>query len=494
MSDFVDQAAANYAVANQTGVNKNGYDGATSGKGRRRQANINLKHEDKVLKPFDRDLLISNARLLRRNASIVRWGIDKHLDYIATHSFRCGSDNPAVNQDVENLWAWYCRPLNCDVSGRHSFQRLMRLAESHALVEGDVFISKLSDGRLQIIEGDRVRTPSDLGTFTKKDINVDDFYHGVKATPSGKPLIYSICERTDNGSGSAAFRLSSLMPAQYIYQHGYFDRYEQIRGISPLASAINTFCDVYEATEYALSKMKLAQLFGIKLTRQSTGVTNDPPTDYGFDFGKGPVSADLDPGDDLEFIESQSPSIEFQSFLHEGIAMGLKSIDIPYSFYDEAHSNYSGSRQALLQYEQSADRKREQLKLLMNSITAWRLGLFIADGTLKLPDGMTIQDLKWDYIPQGLPWIDPLKEANSNVVLLNARVKSRKEICAERGRDIKDVIDEIAAEEAYIKSKGLTIDPLAVVTPNDGYPSDEPNTKPNDTNEQPLPPDLQGDN
>jgi capsid protein len=42
--------------------------------------------------------------------------------------------------------------------------------------------------------------------------------------------------------------------------------------------------------------------------------------------------------------------------------------------------------------------------------------------------------------------LDPLKEANANVALLDAGIRSRAEIIAARGRDPEDVDAEIAAD------------------------------------------------
>jgi hypothetical protein len=83
------------------------------------------------------------------------------------------------------------------------------------------------------------------------------------------------------------------------------------------------------------------------------------------------------------------------------IQTALKGLDIPYSFFDEAHTNYSGARQALLQYEQSADVKRHDVRLshLTSSRTSesHRSGLGIAVARahrLKAADGANHADEK----------------------------------------------------------------------------------------------------
>jgi len=102
---------------------------------------------------------------------------------------------------------------------------------------------------------------------------------------------------------------------------GYFDRFDQVRGVSPMAAGVNTLRDTYEGFDYALAKMKVSQLFGLAFFREKSDPVDQPsPSDddgagYEVDFGRGPVLLDLDPGDRAEFLESKSPATEFQQFL-----------------------------------------------------------------------------------------------------------------------------------------------------------------------------------
>lgn len=440
----------------------NSYD-AIDGRGRRYKKAINLNAEDEILKPRDRDKLVSDSRNLRRNAPDVGWMLRKHLDYVATYEFQCRNpfgDFPEdvktkVAEDIERLMRWWARPFNCDASGRHDFFGMIRLIESAATIDGDVFVYKLEDGTLQLFEADQIRTPTELGEkFKDSGIDLTKYVHGVQCDDQGKPLFYALTERGPYGG----YVLKAIMPAYTVFQYGHFERYNQVRGISRLASAVNTFCDIYESREYTLAKMKLHALFGLKFKRAAgTGVAEDA-IGYDFDFGGGPQAIDLDPGDDAEFMESKTPSTEFQSFLQTGTAVGLKALDIPYSFFDEAHTNYSGARQALVMYEQSASNKRAKLQLLLNQLTIWRLRMFIQAGELVLPEGMRLDNLDFEWIPAAIPWIDPLKEANAWEKQINIKLASRQQLAKEQGKDWFTIVDQLAEEEAYMKKIGLQVD------------------------------------
>lgn len=436
---------------------------------RRRQVVTDTRQEDKLLLPLDRDRLISQARSLRRNASIAAWAIRKHLDYVSTFNFQCRIKEDRwpqarqLNARIEELFDWWSRPLNCDVSGRYSLPRLIRMLEGLRTVDGDAFVLLLSQGTVQIIEGDRVRNPTDFADYAGS-YDPDDYIHGVQVTDTLAPRRYAVCDRSGL---SNAFVLRDIVQAKYVIPHGFYDRIDQIRGVSPLSSALTTLFDVYEAQEYALAKMKLSQLFCLRYKHGTP--SEDEGTPLKFDFGSGPQMIELDPDDDASFMETNSPSSEFQAFMSVGIACCCKALDLPYSFFDESHTNYSGARQAMLQYQLSAEQKRNDLRQVLNRLTIWRLQLFIMDGVLTLPDGMTLDDVVFEWIGTGTDWIDPLREVQADTIAVKSAFKSRQMICKEDGKDFYSIVDQIAAENRYLAEKGLSTDIENVTLPPEAY-------------------------
>ncbi len=206
--------------------------------------------------------------------------------------------------------------------------------------------------------------------------------------------------------------------------HANFGRYDMTRGISPLTSALNSFRDTYEAFDYALAKSKINQLFGLAFKRDGgeqlgelgfgdaeeedetdetdeTDAANEPR--YNVDISQGSPVLDLDPGDSVDILESKTPSTEFQQFMTMTIMAALKSLDIPFCFYNEAHTHYSGSRQAWLQYEHAAVDKRLNLQEFLEEAVRWRLAVAALSGDLMLPRKTSVADLPLRFIPLGVP-------------------------------------------------------------------------------------------
>lgn len=440
------------------------YDAAKSGS-RRRQPPRAMKSADSMQTTGQRKQLVSGSRDAQRNFAICAWAVRKHLDYVSSVQFRPRTQDAGFNADLAEFFRVWSRPHNCDVARRHGFNQLIRHWEERRTADGDVGILKLANGQLQTIEGDRIRADA-----AQAD---DSLVHGVRISSTGAAQAYLINKRTKSGG----FELEREVQARRMWLFGYFDRIDQVRGVSPLAPAINTLQDVYESFGYALSKAKISQLFGLVFYRDAIepleGPANDDDeadADYqvSFDAGNVPV-LDLNPGDRAEFLENKTPATEFQEFTRMMVSVALKALDLPYSFFDESHTNYSGARQALLQYEQSAANKRAQLVELLNSIMAWRVAMAVRDRDLIVPKGLQV---RWEWVPNGVPWIDPKKETEADILAINAGLASRTQLVKQRfGQDWLDVVDELEAERREMEQRGLAT-ALPAVSP-DGADQDE---------------------
>lgn len=459
------------------GKTRFGYD-ATDAKNKRRPPSGVVRSEDAELSPDKRRKLISAQRDLHRNFAVAAWGIRRHLDYVSTFAFQAKTGNDALDDRLEELVREWSDPMNCDVAARHSLPRLIRIAEMRRTIDGDVFLLALADGRVQAIEGDRVRTP--VGGVPAS-FDPTEWQHGVRTDAAGRAIEYAVSKRSGRGEfspGDGGFVFEKSYAARFVYHHGYFDRFDQIRGVSPLAAAVNSLQDTYEGFDYALAKMKVAQMFGLVVYREAaeslmpTSASEEDGSKYQVDPGRGPVFMDLDPGDRAEFLETKSPSIEFQQFAQVMIAVALKALDIPYSFYAENFTNYSGARQALLQYQLAADNKRADVLAMLNWLTTWRIRLWLLDGALPGVDPM---QLRYEWIPKGVPWIDPAKEIAANVTAVHEGLASRTRLLREQGIDFYDLIDELAAEKTALESRGLYQAPItAAATPQAPEPDDAP--------------------
>jgi capsid protein len=439
-------------------------------KDRRRPPKRRVKHEDDAVNQRDRHKLAGTSRDIARNFTIARWAIGKHLDYVSAFSFQAKTPSEALNAEIERFMAGWSSRQRCDIARRHPLRRLIRLAEACRCVSGDHAFLKIvgrqganNRGKLQAIEGDRIAQTQDIPDTVGGPAA---FRNGVRTAAGGASLDYHIAKRDENGR----LAFGRVVPASNVFFHAFYDRFDQVRGISPIVSSLNTFQDVYEGFDYALAKIKVAQLFGLVTYRSSDDPlgSNSPSggdidgdgvdDDTAVDFGRGPFQLDLDVEDKAEFLDASTPANETAEFLQQMIAVAIKALDIPYSFYDESFTNFYGSRGGLIQYLKSCRNKIADLQELLNDITRWRLGLAVADGDIALPAGLDFADIAWDWVPDGVPWWDPVKEVSGNKMAIAAGLSDYQTVCRQAGTDFYDNVDRRAEQEAYAAQRGVKLD------------------------------------
>lgn len=445
------------AGCTQVNVSALGYDAGTSPNGKRKQSSSRLMSEDSVLNKAKRRKTIASARDMWRNFSLVAWAIRQHLNYVTMFSFQCHTGDKELNKLIEKEVGKLMKRDRFDISRRHNLNRFIRIMEGRATVDHDVGIARLATGHVQAIEGDRIQTPKEHG---KNEI----WTEGVRTNNQGAALEYGIFNRGKSGKG---YEFARKIGYQNFWLHGNFDRFDQYRGVSPLVSSINSMQDVYEGVDFGLAKLKVEQLFALAIFREAQqGAGGLPKTDangeeeetsgYDIQFDRGPIFMDLDEGDKAEFLKSDAPGANTVEFLQTVIALALKSLDIPYSFYDEAHTNFFGSRAAWLHYKRSCKDKIDRVREFLDWWVQWALMRLILDGTIKLPAGMTLADEFWAWVPDGMPWWDPVKEINGDNMAIKAGFTSPQKVVRERGGgDFFENIDQTIEAYNYASDKGF---------------------------------------
>lgn len=384
-----------------------------------------------------------------------------HLDYVSNFEFHGRDENDELNKQVEALMKEDSAKERADSAGRFTREKLFRLAEAQRCIGGDTGFVKLNSGHLQGIQGDLINDPD----HSNKDRD-DNWVDGVHIGRAGRHLSYAIRKRTSNTQTVH----SRIVGAKNFIFYGFFDRFaaDQVRGISPIVSALNPLRDVYEGITYALAKSKVEQLFALSIFRDapdSAGTlsedsplasdsddsdSDEPANSYQVDFGGGPILMDMDPGDRAEFLESESPSNQFQDFTTLVIQVAMKALDLPFSFFNESFTNFFGSVAARQHYERSCKSKHDDQIEMRRDYTMWKLRQWIRDGRLVLPDEMTVNDVKFEWVPLAIPWWDKAKEIRGDHMAISAGLSNPEEVCKKRGNG--DVYENLRVTAKVMKA------------------------------------------
>lgn len=450
------------------------YAAVESSKHRRTASGI-VRPEDKILDATRRKMLASNAMDLHRNAVLFAWAVRRHLDYTTLFDFQPQTGDAGLDRDLRDLMADACRPRNCDVGGRHSWNKIRRLAEVRKLLDGDCGLLLLRSGHVQGIESHAIRNPRMVRT------DATNWDMGVKLGPGRRAVAYCLEDRGPNG----LLRERVVPRSRLLLLASFEGRFDQIRGISPVAGALNEFRDVYETKELMQAKVKLDQIFGVAFMRNAdatsladefgvdgstesedpaTAASADPGPPPSYDLGQNVKGFDMDKDEDIKLLQSTNPSSQTQEFLQLSIAIAIKALDLPFNFFDESRTNFFGSKAAWIQYDRACQAKREDQLELHREWTVWQMRRWLlprsigGTGELVLPAGRTLTDVKWRWVNRGMPWWNPQEELTVDLMAAAAGLKTMQTICDERGLGVwRDNLAGLAAEFGAARDAGFTL-------------------------------------
>lgn len=441
-----------------------GYHVIDTSRNRRQIPAANLKTEDKTLDRTKRERLIETARDATRNFALTAWCVRKHLDFVTTHNFHARNTDRVLRNDLEAYINAQQAADRFDARRRHPMDRWIRILESRAVLDGDDFGIRLASGQMQAVEGIYCKNPG-------------------RKIPGYDPARWDNGCYLDSAGGTVAYNFTTargtdpdeVVPREKCFQHGYFDRFDQARGIGLITPGLATAVDIYETVDYAVAKAKVAQLFALAIYRQgdtapapitTVGAGGEettpaaPTAQREIDFGRGPAFLDLNPGERAEFLSTNSPGID-PSFLRLLCILTLSALDLPYCWLDASDANFFGNRGALILYLQSARQKRKALVRLRNEWADWQLERAFLNGDLLRPS----EPVKYVWQAEGVPFWNPSQEVNAHLDAIDGCLDTRRRVVEETlGRDWDDLVDEAQYEHDILAARGLLKDRMGKPT------------------------------
>ena len=170
---------------------------------------------------------------------------------------------------------------------------------------------------------------------------------------------------------------------------------------------------------------------------------------------------ELNAGDEIQVVNPTGQATDAASYieLQQRLVAAGQGISYEATSRDMSKSNYSSTRQGIIEDDMTYAEEKELLMEVMDEIyETFIISLWLA-GEIDASDFWENKDKyfehSWIIAPK--KWIDPQKEANANKIALNTGQKTFKQIAAEQGRDWKEHIDEMAEVLEYAKEKGIDL-------------------------------------
>jgi len=382
---------------------------------------------------------------------------------------RTGELDPDANLRIEERWRAWCRRGACTVDGRLSFEDLQELTIESVARDGELLLRKVRgfgngfDFALQALEADHLDE-------THFDVlaNGNEIRMGIEVNRWGRPVAYHVRTRhpgDDTVRGGGMLREFERIPAEDL-NHAYMaERPTQSRGVPWLHTAmtrINMLAG-YEEAELVAARLGASKM-GFYKTETGQEYQGDDKDDAGnlIQEAEPGVFEQLPKGWSVETFDPDHPTTAFAEF-EKAIARGISAganLSTHVLTNDPTGVTYSTGRIFELidrSYYQAL--QRWMISTVVRPVFEDWLTIQLDAGHLPLPARKIERFLagaRWQ--PRGWAWVDPQKEADGDRTAYALGVKSLTEIAGEKGRDLEEVFEEIAAERKLAAALGIVID------------------------------------
>lgn len=378
-----------------------------------------------------------------------------------------------LNDRVELAWGLWGHRDSCTITCDLSLAALQRLMIRTVIQDGEFLAMFERDPRRPFGMTLRVLDPDQLDESLNRPSGpgLNSIIMGVEVDGNGKPVAYHVWDRHPTSAG----RVRLVVPAADIVHVFKRVRPGQRRGVPWFAPSLVSWKlgDRYTEAELYQSLLAAAQ-GGFFVNRDGTGGLEAPrgedgkPVTIVMQAEPGQATA-LPGGYEFQPWEPKHPTANFAGFMKvvkRGIA---RAFGRSYASLtgDLSEVNFSSMRTDRVR-EMAQSRMHQQdllVEQFLSPIFAEWVRMASMVGALgAVPYDARTMTLYATWMCTGHAWIDPVKDATAALMELNMGVTSPQRICAEKGRDFFEVVDEIRDAREYALAAGVPLEavPLAV--------------------------------
>lgn len=285
-------------------------------------------------------------------------------------------------------------------------------------------------------------------------------YDGIYLDKYGTPVKYRVLNYNPGDLKiPAAYDDATFFPAREIC-HWFKKLYpEQLRGFSELAPAIELFNLIDRYSKAVVQASETAADLAMVFTTDAV----DDPGGYNIDedpeklrsnddiFAQIPwargMTITAPAGWDAKQVNAEQPSSTYSMLVNEILSQIGSAIGVPKLLMKNSaeNYNYSSARVDLQQFQNFITLDRTSLvhDVLSRIWATWWKEYSLVNGMVNEPR------VQWYF--GGFFHVDPLKEANAQVVRVTSNLSSLADEYGARGRDWEQELTQIAREKSFIK-------------------------------------------
>lgn len=396
------------------------------------------------------------------------------------------------NASIEDAWATWSLPENCDITRKLSFTENLNLATGTWGTDGEILIRLLAGPpgarfgpfgfKIQLLDPDLLNEKYNQEPMA----GLPRISQGVEYDEWGAPTAYHLwSQHPGDGSGGG---VCDRIPAEQIIHAFIPIRPGQSRGIPHTAAVLTTMMmiDGFLEAELVAARGGAAKFGSVEDADPQNPSVRDP------NAGPASIPVEVSPGSfyDLRgtgakvvFHNPEHPNgaaPEFVRMCSRYMAIGL---GISYSALtgDLSDTNYSSMK---VGQQPERDHWRRLSKFVITHVCARIMAQWMKYALLNGQiQGVNEYDasrwLRGTWQPRGFPSPDPLKDASADLMMVAAGGKTITGILAEQGLDIEEVVDERQRELELFEEHGITsVLPGMTIVAGSGDEKDDTNKPP----------------
>ena len=403
-----------------------GYDAA--GHGRINSGWRAVNESAEITDRYSRDVVRARARDLERNSDIAQSVIYAYKRNVVGkgYTLRAMTGSDELDKRIEKAWKRWCKARNCDVTGEQSFNEILRMMVERKKVDGGMIVLYRY-------------TPGGVVPFKLQCLEVDEL-DKTQATPRHK--------------GNRV--VGGIEYNQYRRPVGYWIRQYDIEGWQLAEPAYIEAKDVF----FYKSKHRPSQLREMSdMSPTITRVRDTNEVDYAGKRLSPGMMMEMGPGDDAQIIDPKGAATDATAFLktQQGLIGAGQGLSYEAVSRDMSGATYSSARQNALEDENTYTEEIELLTTFMSEVYENFVISGVLSGLFQMPGFWDRKEefLDHTWVKTPKKWIDPAKEANADKIALQSGQKTFQDLQAEKGKDWKDAVDELAEVLEYGRKKGI---------------------------------------
>lgn len=349
----------------------------------------------------------------------------------------------ALKRQLLAVWNRFWR--DCDVEGVMQLDGMLQAIARSLVIYGEVLVHMVADretGSLKL----RLWGADQVDRSLNRDLSAGArIVAGIEFDAGGRRVAYHVVENAD--TPFVPSYTPRRIPAEDVVHLFETIFPGQVRGISWLSPSATRLVEIDKLDDAMLAKFNTAALFGGVFKKPDATDTKILPSGPDGDPSLEPgAMIYAPPGYEVEF--SDPPNAEGAvEFRRDQVRAAAAGAGVPYELAsgDLSQVSYISGRLGLMEFRRRVIALQKGLIAGRLLGPVWRRLLLLEGlgGRLALSAAMTVEA---EFVFTGWAQIEPMKETNADIAAVNAKIKSRFEVIAARGRDPESVDEEIAQD------------------------------------------------